>query len=93
MSSEVPIRDVPERPDQRRSFDDADVRDALNRVLPVLPARQRATLVLRYFEDLSEADVAAALGCSIGTVKSQSAEALAKLRVLLATDEAQERLR
>ena len=55
-------------------------RDLLMRGLAVLPARQRAVLVLRYFEDLSEAQTAAMLGCSIGTVKSQAARALARLR-------------
>lgn len=45
-----------------------------------LPPRQRATIVLRYFDDVSEADTAAAMGCSVGTVKSQSAKALATLR-------------
>jgi RNA polymerase sigma factor (sigma-70 family) len=45
-----------------------------------LPPRQRATLVLRYYEDLTEAETAATLGCSIGTVKSQLHHAIARLR-------------
>jgi RNA polymerase sigma factor (sigma-70 family) len=59
-------------------------RDLLLRGLAVLPTRQRAVLVLRYFEDLSEAQTAALLGCSVGTVKSQAARALARLREITA---------
>jgi RNA polymerase sigma-70 factor (sigma-E family) len=44
-----------------------------------LPPRQRACVVLRYYEDLTERETAAVLGCSVGTVKSQSAKALARL--------------
>jgi RNA polymerase sigma-70 factor (sigma-E family) len=55
-------------------------RDLLLRGLAALPPRQRAVLVLRYFEDLSEAQTAMMLGCSLGTVKSQTARGLARLR-------------
>jgi RNA polymerase sigma-70 factor (sigma-E family) len=57
-------------------------RVALARALRSLPARQRAVVVLRYFEDMTEPQVAEALGCSIGTVKSQAHVALARLRAL-----------
>jgi len=53
-----------------------------------LPRRQRETVVLRYYADLSEREVAAALGCSIGTVKSQLARARATLAQLLGPEAA-----
>ena len=49
-------------------------------VIYALPYRQKAVIVLRYYEDLSEAQIAAALGCRRGTVKSLAARALAGLR-------------
>ena len=55
-------------------------RDALLAAVHELPPRQRAVIVLRYCLDQPEADVAAALGCSVGTVKSQASKALARLR-------------
>ena len=64
---------------RRRKRADA-VRCYLLRALAGLPRRQRAVLVLRYFDDLSEAETAQMLGCSLGTVKSQAAQAMAKLR-------------
>jgi RNA polymerase sigma-70 factor (sigma-E family) len=58
-------------------------RDALLACVRELPARQRAVLVLRYFDDLTEAETARVMGCSVGTVKSQHARAMARLRQLL----------
>lgn len=55
-------------------------RDLLRRALAELPPRQRAIVVLRFYEDLSEAQVAEAVGCSIGTVKSTVSRALVRLR-------------
>ncbi|HEX5534870.1 MAG TPA: SigE family RNA polymerase sigma factor [Actinomycetales bacterium] len=55
-------------------------RDALWTALSTLPVRMRAVLVLRYFEDQSERQTADILGCSVGTVKSQTSKALSRLR-------------
>lgn len=60
-----------------------DTRAELIAALGRLPARQRAVLVLRYFDDLTEAQVAEVLGCSPGTVKSSSSRGLARLREVL----------
>lgn len=57
-----------------------DLRDGLLQALAQLPPRQRAIVLLRYWLDMAEADVARELGCSIGTVKSQAARGLARLR-------------
>ena len=54
------------------------------------PARQRAVLVLRYFEQLSEAETAETLGCSVGTVKSATARGLARLREITASEDSAE---
>jgi RNA polymerase sigma-70 factor (sigma-E family) len=57
-----------------------DQRQQVLAALRRLPPRMRAVLVLRYFEDLSEADIADALGCSVGSVKSQASRGLQRLR-------------
>jgi RNA polymerase sigma-70 factor (sigma-E family) len=75
---EVSRAEPPERATARWAFDDG--RDELWQVLATLPPRQRAVLVLRYYEDLSEHQIADALGCRPGTVKSQASAALATLR-------------
>ena len=70
-------------------------RDAMWRLLAMLPPRQRVALVLRYYEDLPEKDIAAALAVSVGTVKSQLSRGLATLRTqhALADRPLQEELR
>ncbi|MEV4134735.1 SigE family RNA polymerase sigma factor [Dactylosporangium sp. NPDC049742] len=77
--AEVPLLPADDTPadDQYGRVDD---RQQLLAALRRLPPRTRAILVLRYFEDLSEADVAAVLGCSTGSVKSQASRGLARLR-------------
>lgn len=56
-------------------------RDALAAELAKLPARQRAVLALRYYEGLSDSEIAGALGCTPGTVRGYASRALAALRV------------
>jgi RNA polymerase sigma-70 factor (sigma-E family) len=77
---ELPSAEMPETGHGGHT-DRIDERDGLWQALRRLPTRQRTVLVLRYFEGLSEAEVAEAMGCSLGTVKSQASRALAKLRV------------
>ena len=60
--------------------DDVVGRGDLWTAVQALPPRQRAVVVLRYYEDLSEAEIAEVLGCSRGTVKSQASKALTHLR-------------
>jgi len=84
--AEVPSEYVPEpapRPDERRY----ELYDQMLTVLRTLPERQRAAVVLRYYEDLTEAQTAELLGCTVGTVKSQTARGLAKLRAALARED------
>jgi RNA polymerase sigma-70 factor (sigma-E family) len=71
------------RTDDGATLSILDERTDLIRALAVLPARQRAVLVLRYFADLPEAEVATALDCSLGTVKSSASRALERLRETL----------
>jgi RNA polymerase sigma-70 factor (sigma-E family) len=73
-SDVVPDSGVPDVSDAQAS------RDAMWRSLQQLPRKQRAVLVLRYYDDYTEQEIAAALDCSVGTVKSQASKALGKLR-------------
>jgi RNA polymerase sigma factor (sigma-70 family) len=69
-----------EPPERVAVLDDGRHDDQMWRAISSLPPRQRAVLVLRYYEDLSEQQIADALGCRPGTVKSQASAALASLR-------------
>jgi RNA polymerase sigma-70 factor (sigma-E family) len=71
---------IPESPAPGDMAADIAVRVAVRSALASLTARQRAVLVLRLFDDLSEVQVAQVLGCAVGTVKSTMSQALAKLR-------------
>jgi RNA polymerase sigma-70 factor (sigma-E family) len=77
---EYPTDHIPEQ-----AFDDqagrSELHDTLWRALGRLPPRMRAAIVLRYYEDMSEAEIASALGVSVGTVKSTLSRAVAKLRI------------
>ncbi|MGP4103464.1 SigE family RNA polymerase sigma factor [Nonomuraea sp. KM90] len=77
---EAPSADLPER---GASYDDAALqRIMLRQALAKLTPKQRAVIVLRFWEDLTEAQTAEALGCALGTVKSQAHHALSRLRAL-----------
>jgi RNA polymerase sigma-70 factor (sigma-E family) len=72
----------PERPDDAvgGGYGAVDDRDVLRRALMGLPPRQRAAVVLRHYQQMSEADAAALMGCSVGTVKSLTSRGIAALR-------------
>jgi len=77
---ERPTADLPDEDAADSAFADADERDAMWSALGKLPPGQRAVIVLRYYEDLSELEIASVLGIAPGTVKSQAAKAMAHLR-------------
>jgi RNA polymerase sigma-70 factor (sigma-E family) len=82
-NGERPTAELPERGTDDRT-DGLDARQRLRDALAKAPPRQRACVVLRHYEDLDEATTAAILGCSVGTVKSQTAKGLANLRRAMA---------
>ncbi|GLF96620.1 SigE family RNA polymerase sigma factor [Streptomyces yaizuensis] len=77
---EVPHGELPDRIGAADAYAGVDLEQSLAVAVRALPVRQRAVVVLRYFEDLSVEETAATLGCAPGTVKSQAAKALRTLR-------------
>ena len=87
------VRDAAGTVAEDGAYGAADERDRLTRALAALPRQQRAVIVLRYYLDLSEQQAADALGCSVGTVKTQASRALSRLRATSAVRPEKERER
>lgn len=81
-ASELPVRATPDAagPDDTAAVTE---RAPVVAALRALPTRQRTALVLRYYDDMSEADVARAMGCTVGSVKRHTARGLKRLRSLV----------
>ena len=77
---EFPTEAIPERATAEH-LPPSELQDTVRRALDRLPQRMRAAVVLRYYEDMSEPEIADALGVSRGTVKSTVSRAVAKLRI------------
>jgi len=79
-SREIVLDELPEQHDGRDLDHEIASRDAVWRMLALLPARQRAALVLRFFHDLPDEEIAATLQCRVGTVRSLVSRGLSALR-------------
>ena len=79
-NAELPTDPLPDLDGAPDHTDELALADVVRRALMSLTPDQRAVVVLRYFEDCSEAETARALGCSVGTVKSRASRAFAALR-------------
>ncbi|HEY0935871.1 MAG TPA: SigE family RNA polymerase sigma factor [Trebonia sp.] len=77
---EYPTDELPDSPAAQDATTDSDLRDLVQRAIDRLPRQMRAAVMLRFYDDMTEPEVAAALGVSVGTVKSTVARAVAKLR-------------
>lgn len=89
-SGELPVAELP---DTAGTGDDAEhvvARDEMSGLLAALSRAQRAVVVLRYYEDLPDAEIAGLLGCSPATVRAHAFTALKRLRAALAPADAQE---
>jgi RNA polymerase sigma factor (sigma-70 family) len=80
-------REYPTATFRERARDEAQLDRTLWETVLTLPQRQRAIIALRYYEGMTEEDIARTMGCAKGTVKSQASRALAKLRLTLQTEE------
>ena len=79
-TGEIPSAELPVSTSPFGSGRDVDLQATLRRALDRLPGRQRAVVALRYFDDLTETQVAQALDCSVGTVKAHAHKAMRTLR-------------
>ena len=86
LRREILVRDIPDEPRETTDPRGGEMWD----LLATLPRKQRAVLVLRFYLDHTETQIADMLGCSIGTVKSNSSRAMAKLRDALSDPDRQE---
>jgi RNA polymerase sigma-70 factor (sigma-E family) len=77
---EYPTDEIPDSPMAEDATRDSDLHDVVQRAIDRLPRQMRAAVMLRFYDDMTEPEVAAALGVSVGTVKSTVARAVAKLR-------------
>jgi RNA polymerase sigma-70 factor (sigma-E family) len=77
---EYPTDELPDSPSAEDATKESDLRDVVQRAIDRLPRQMRAAVMLRFYDDMTEPEVAAALGVSVGTVKSTVARAVAKLR-------------
>ncbi|RKS79442.1 RNA polymerase sigma-70 factor (sigma-E family) [Actinomadura pelletieri DSM 43383] len=80
-----PTDRLPDRPVDEDHAGRSEMRDVLGRALRRLPERQRLAVMLRYYEDMSEREIAETLGVSVGTVKSTVSRGMTKLRELMTT--------
>ena len=77
---EFPTADIPEQAVADHAVS-SDLQETLRRAIDRLPERMRAAVMLRYYDDMTEAEIAEVLGVSLGTVKSTVSRAVAKLRI------------
>jgi RNA polymerase sigma-70 factor (sigma-E family) len=83
---ELPMASLPDRPGPVDTGDRQVVAEVVRRALAALPVRQRTALVLRYFEDLPEAQTAELMGCGVGSVKTHTHRGVRAMRELLPAD-------